>query len=175
MIIRRRFWDKLAQTIPTEQVAATKLTSAPTIMVSRLYPNIRTGFNAAQVIIIDSLVNKLNVALHMATGGAYNLQILKNKSWIFDPSSFPSPDQKNLILFFAKVYHGLLNNGNAFKQPLAMPELTVIVNNLVQAVELKNLSQINPIGPIAQKISANLRGDIKNDLARLISGPVKMV
>lgn len=164
--------SKLAQTdpnVPTTQVATNKqIPPAPAITASEAYPNIRSGYSQAQIPIIDSIVQKLNIASNIATGGTYNLQILRNRGFSFDPSSFPSPDQKNLMNFFLKIFKNLLNSGNSFRTPLIPQQLTEIVEPLIQAPELKNLSQINPTGPIAQQIPGNLQQDIKNDLMRLL-------
>lgn len=162
--LRIRILNKIAQTEP----AAKPVPPAPSITASQAYPSIRSGFDAAKVAIIDSLVGKLNVAIHTVTGGTYNLQILKNKNFIFDPSSFQSPDQKNLANFFVKVYQKLLNSGNAFAHPLTDQELAPIIDSLLQAPELKNLSQVNPTGQVAQKVSSNIQQDIKSDLTRLL-------
>lgn len=178
--LRLKFLNKIAQTatpsVPTEQVAASKpIQPAPAISASDAYPNVRTGYTAAQMDVINSLVSKLNVATHIATGGTYNLQVLKNKAFTYDPSEFQSPDQKNLVNFFNKVFHGILNAGNAFPAPLNNQQLSAIVTPLIQAPELKNLSQVNPTGQIAQKIPGNLQQDIRNDLMRLLPTPVRAV
>ena len=78
-------------TIPTtsNNTAVPADTSPP---ATSLYPTIRTGFDSARVVIIDSLAKILSNASNIATNGKYNLQNLKNNNFQFDPSSFNSPD-----------------------------------------------------------------------------------
>lgn len=165
--LRKKIIEKLAQQA-TIQPAQQQVPPAPTILASLAYPSIRSGYTSAQVNIIDDLVNKLNVATHLATNGSYNLQVLKNMNFIFDPSSFSSPDQKNLLLFFSQVFNKLLNNGNTFPAPISNQQLAGNVSTLLQSSALMNLSQINPTGPVAQKLSSSLQQDIKDDLTRLV-------
>ncbi len=164
-----RLLKKIAQetTVPTEGTTPKQLPPAPNMPASQAYPSIMSGYTSAQIGIINNLVNILNIATHQATGGAYNLQVLKNKGFSFDPSSLPSPDQKNLLNFFLKVYQKLLNSGNKFQHRLSNEEIAGLVQQLLSATELSNLSQINPSGPIAQKIQGNLQQDIKNYLILL--------
>lgn len=167
--LRKKILEKLAQqATTTPQPAQQQVPPAPAILASTAYPNIRSGYTSAQINIIDSLVSKLNNAAQLATNGSYNLQVLKNNSFIFDPSSFPSPDQKNLLLFFSQVFHRLMNNGNRFEAPVSSQQLSTNVSALLRSQALMNLSQINPTGPVAQKVSPNLQQDIKDDLTRLI-------
>jgi len=146
----------------------TSVPSDPSPPASQLYP-IRNGFDAARVVILDGLVKQLSVAANVATGGKYNLQNLKNENFQFDPSEFASPDQKNLMVFFQKVFFTLLNRGQNFNQPVNAAQLNSWVSYLLQSPELANLSQINPTGQIAQKapVSGNFKDTIREMLARL--------
>ena len=138
--------------------------------VSQLYP-IRNGFDSARASIIDGLIRQLSVAVNVATDGKYNLQKLRNINFQFDPSEFGSPDQKNLMLFFQKVFKTLLNSGQTFTQPINAVQLNNMVTFLLQSPELANLSQVNPTGQIAQKapIKGNFKDIIREQLARLRS------
>jgi hypothetical protein len=134
---------------------------------SDLY-NIRGGYDSTRVGIINGLVKILSTAANTATNGKYNLQILRNQNFTFDPSEFTSPDQKNLMVFFQKVYKTLLNNGQEFAQPVNATQLSNMVNFLLQSPELANLSQVNPTGQIAQKAPpGNFKDNIREQLARL--------
>jgi hypothetical protein len=140
---------------------------APAIRASDIYPTVRIGFDPGRVVVIDSLVGILNTASQIATAGQYNLQVLRNLNFQFDPSSFTSPDQKNLMIFFQKVWKTLLNGGVAFTAPMPAATLNTDVQFLLQSPELANLSQMNPSGAISQKIPGNFKDDIRNLIARL--------
>lgn len=146
----------------------TAVPTDPSPPVSQLYP-IRNGFDSARVAIIDGLVKQLSMSANIATGGKYNLQSLKNQNFQFDPSSFASPDQKNLMVFFQKTFNTLLNRGQDFNQPVSSTQLNSWVSYLLQSPELANLSQVNPTGQIAQKapIQGNFKDTIREALARL--------
>lgn len=140
----------------------------PSPLASSLYPTIRTGWDSARVSIVDSLCKVLSSAANVATNGTYNLQNLRNENFQFDSSSFGSPDQKNLMLFFQKVYKTLLNNGQAFTTPLTADQVKQMVPYLLQSPELANLSAVNPTGQIAQKApSGNFKDNIRDLVARL--------
>ncbi len=163
-----------APAVPTTATPSSPLPPPPALTASEAYPSIRTGWDAARIVIIDSLGSKLNLAAHIITNGEYNLQILRDKSFNFDPSSFPSPDQKNIMLFFKKVYQLLLNSGRPFNKPLTTGQIVQLVNQLGQSPELRNLAQVNPTGTLAQKLGGNLQDMIRNDLTRLGSvAPVR--
>lgn len=146
----------------------TQVQPDPSPPASDLY-NIRSGYDSARVGIINGLVRQLSAAANVATSGKYNLQILRNQNFTFDASEFNSPDQKNLMLFFLKVYKTLLNNGQEFTQAVNATQLTNMINYLLQSPELANLSQVNPTGQIAQKapIKGNFKDTIREQLARL--------
>lgn len=176
--VRLKILQKIAQTVPTDAATSTATPNAttstpvpadPSPLASSLYPGIRQGFDSARVTIIDNLVKMLSSATNVATSGKYNLQILRNQTFQFDPSSFPSPDQKNLLVFFLKVYKTLLNSGQNFEQPVTAEKLAQMVPYLLQSPELANMAQINPTGQIAQKspIPGNFKDNIRDLVARL--------
>lgn len=146
----------------------TQVPPDPSPPASQLYP-IRNGWDSARVAIIDGLVRQLSVAVNVATNGKYNLQNLRNNNFTFDPSEFGSPDQKNLMLFFLKVYKTLLHNGQNYTQPVSATQINDMANFLLQSPELANLSQVNPTGQIAQKvpIPGNFKDTIREMVARL--------
>jgi hypothetical protein len=146
----------------------TQVQPDPSPPASDLY-DIRGGYDAARVGIINGLIRQLSVAVNVATSGKYNLQILKNQNFTFDPSEFTSTDQKNLMLLFQKVYKTLLNNGQEFTAPVNAAQLTNMINYLLQSPELANLSQVNPTGQLAQKapIKGNFKDTIREQLMRL--------
>lgn len=140
----------------------------PSPPASSLYPTVRTGWDPARVVIVDSLCKILSSAANVATSGTYNLQNLRNQNFQFDSSSFGSPDQKNLMLFFQKVYKTLLNNGQSFTTALTPDQVKQMVPYLLQSPELANLSTVNPTGQIAQKAPpGNFKDNIRDLVARL--------
>lgn len=176
--LRLKILTRLAQatgaipTTSTTNVPATSNNTAvppdPSPLASSLYPSIRIGFDSARVAIIDSLVRILSSAANIATNGKYNLQNLRNQNFLFDPSEFASPDQKNLMVFFQKVYKTLLNNGQAFTVAVSAEQLQQMIPFLLQSPELANLSVVNPTGQIAQKAPpGNFKDNIRELVARL--------
>lgn len=176
--VRLKILQKIAQTVPTDAPTSTATPNAtsttpvpadPSPLASSLYPGIRRGFDSARVAIIDSLVRMLSSAANIATNGKYNFQILRNQTFQFDPSSFTGTDQKNLMVFFLKVYKTLLNNGQTFDQPVSGEKLQQMVAYLLQSTELNNLASINPTGQIAQKspIPGNFKDNIRDLVSRL--------
>ena len=176
--IRLKILRKLAQTVPSEPTTDTA-TSNPTTnaapppnpspSASSLYPTLRVGFDPARVSIIEGLVRMLSSAINISTNGKYNFQTLKNQNFQFNPSSFTSPDQKNLMVFFLKVYKTLLNGGQPFTQAVTAAQVAQMVPYLLQSPELANLSEINPTGQIAQKspMTGNFKDNIRSLVARL--------
>jgi hypothetical protein len=142
------------------------ITPDPSPPATSLYPTIRTGFNTRRSNIIDNLVKQLSVAVNTATMGQYNLLSLRDNSFQFDPSQFKSPDQKNLIVLFQKVYNSLLNHGETFQQEVNANQLHTMIQSLLQSPELNNLSTVNPTGQISQNVSTH--GDFKNAIRELL-------
>jgi hypothetical protein len=176
--VRLKILQKIAQTVPSDPTTSTATPNTttnaavapdPSPLASSLYPSIRVGWDSARVAIIESLVRSLSSAANIATNGQYNLQTLRNQNFQFDPSSFTSPDQKNLLVFFLKVYKTLLNAGQAFTQALTADQVSQMIPYLLQSPELANLSTINPTGQIAQKstIPGNFKDGIRDMVARL--------
>jgi len=160
---RKKVLEKIAQTAPTVPAttpAPAAVPPPPTFQASLVYPNISTGFNTTTVGIINQLVNLLNTAVHYATGGKVNFQTLRNSNFTLDASTMPSPDQKNLVNLSEKVYKNLLNNGTVFAKALTGIEVAEIIGRLINSQELNSLSSLNPSGPIAQKITGNLKTNI---------------
>lgn len=173
--VRFKILQKIAQTAgaTTTDVPATsnnvQVAPDPSPLASSLYPTIRTGFDAGRVTIIDTLVRMLSNAVNIATSGAYNLQNLRNQNFQFDSSGFDSTDQKNLMVFFSKVYKTLLNSGQPFTTAVTAAQLQQMIPFLLQSPELANMSQLNPTGQVAQKatIPGNFKDNIRDLIARL--------
>jgi len=168
--LRLRILKKIAQTTgdtPTSGVAQTMTVSAPTVTMEAAYPNARSGYDDARARIVFALGDLLNKSINLATAGKYNIQSLRNKSWQITPDEFPSPDQKNLAMFFKKVFISLFNNGQAFPQKLTSEQLTEKAEDLLQSQEFRNLSQVSPTGPIAIKITSNLQSEVRRLLSSL--------
>src|SRR5579864_8569697 len=174
---RLKLLTKLAQTVvsqPATSNATTPNTTTnaavppdPSPLASSLYPTIRVGFDPARVSIIETLVKMLSLGANIATNGKYNFQNLRNQNFQFDPSSLTSPDQKNLLVFFLKVYKTLLNGGQPFTTAVTADQVKQMVPFLLQSPELANLSQINPTGQISQK--SNLSGSFKDNIRDLVA------
>jgi hypothetical protein len=139
----------------------------PSPSASSLYPYLRAGFDANRITIVDQLCHILSTAANMATSGKYNLQNLRNKNFQFDPSEFADPNQKNLMVFFLKVFRTLLNSGEPFVAPVSAEQLKQMIPTLLQSQELSNLSQMSPTGQIAQKFPGNFKDNIRDLIARL--------
>lgn len=175
--LRLKLLTKLAQTVVSQPATSNTVTPNattnaavppdPSPLASSLYPTIRVGFDSARVSIIETLVKMLSSAINIATNGKYNFQNLRNQNFQFDPSSLSSPDQKNLLVFFLKVYKTLLNGGQPFTAALTADQVKQMVPFLLQSPELANLSQINPTGQIAQK--SNLSGSFKDNIRDLVA------
>ena len=171
--LRMRVLEKLAQinttSLPSDQAAQTKPTTAapPAFQASAIYPGIRYGFNTASIPIIDAFVSLLNTAVHYASNGAVNFQTFRNDSFNFDASIAPSVDQKNLMNLSKRVYHTLLNNGQAYKQALTGKQVSDMVDMILASPEFNNLSHVSPTGLLATKIQGNLKTLITNYLTYL--------
>lgn len=167
---RTKLLKKLAQTTSgTTTPPQQTIPAPPPFQASSVYPGIRQGFNAASVSAIDNLVSTLNTALQYASNGTINFQTLKNNNFSFDISASPSVDQKNLLMFSQMVYRTLLNNGNAFKQPLTGQQIAEMVNTLMQSQPLNALSQTNPAGPLARQIPGNMKTNLQAYLQYLVN------
>lgn len=154
-------------TIPGVSTTQTQIPADPSPPASQLYPSLRNGYDSQRVGIIDTLVRQLSSATNTATSGQYNLQQLRNNNFQYDPSQFSSPDQKNIVGFFYKVFRTLLNSGQTFNQPVSAQQLNNYTITLLQSPELSNLSDVNPTGQIAQK--APIKGNFKDSIRELVA------
>lgn len=167
---RKKLLEKIAQTtpVPTDQVANETIPASilppPNFQASSAYPGIRKGFNAATVVLIDTLSNILNRSLHYATAGKVNFQTLRDDNFSLDISGMPSADQKNLLSLSKKLFQDFYNRGTPFAQFLTKEQVEQITNKLLSASELSNLATINPAGAIGQKVSSNLKTTITDIL-----------
>lgn len=172
---RLKILQKIAQTAGMQGAQTTTTNSTPTTSnntqvapdpsspASDYYPTLKAAFpNSWQR--IDTLCRVLSKAVNVATNGKYNLQVLKDSNFTFDPSQFPSPDQKNIMVFFAKVYQTLLNRGQTFQQKTDPRQM---ISFLLQSSELNNLSQVNPTGQIAQQ--THIQGSFKDTIVNLLN------
>jgi hypothetical protein len=157
-IIRKRILKKLGQ--KTNNVAP------PTVSAAEVCPNLSSGYDPQRTQIIYSVADLVNKSLNIATNGGYNFKTLRDIGWNITPDMFPSPDQKNLAMFLKKLFSTLMNNGNAFANKVSLGDLNKNIEALVQSPELRNLSSVNPSGPLS-KISNNLTGNITQMLASL--------
>jgi hypothetical protein len=159
-------------TTPTPTVSGnnTIVAPPPQLSVWSAYPAPIKSYSPAQITIINGLVARLSNAVNQLTSGKYNFQALRDSTFHFDPSEFSDPDTKNLMLFFGKVFKFLLNNGIAFStNPINPQQLTTIISSLMNAPELANLSQVNPVGAVANQAPGNntLFSTIRNTLQML--------
>jgi len=86
-----------------------------------------------------------------------------------DPSGEISVDTKNLLNLSKIVYQTYLNSGNAPQDRITGNQIAAWNTALSQSQSFLNLSQLNPTGPVRQKIPGNLKDNILNmlrDLAR---------
>ena len=170
--LRIKLLEKIAQattptTVPTDQTANTAVVAAaPSFQASSMYPGILKGFNLPSINIINNIVSTLNTALHIATAGKINFQILKNNNFSTDPSSFQSSDQKNIFLLSKMVFQKLLNSGNQFENKLIPKQIQDIVGSIISSQPLLSLSSINPVSQLAQKVG-NLKQIIIDQLTLL--------
>lgn len=174
--VRLKILERIAQqTTNNSGVSAIPATTPPppAFQASSIYPGIRSGFNAASVVIIDQLCSLLNLALQYSSNGSANFQIFRNNSFNFDGSGAFNVDQKNLMLFSQLVYRTLLNSGNNFQQPLTTSAAQDMLRKLSTSPILSALSQINPTGVIAQKVPGNLKTNILSYLQYLsLANPI---
>lgn len=185
--LRRKLLNKLAQAVPGAPASPTAPTSptapnAPTTPASTTSatipppPDFQASsawgwmgekYNAASVGFINSLVTLLNKALHYASQGKFNWQILRN-NFDVDASAAGGTDAKNILNLSKLVHDTYLNKGNAFPQKVTGTQIAAWNTAISQSQSFLNLSQLNPTGTIAQKMG-NPKDAILNilrDLAR---------
>jgi hypothetical protein len=150
-------------TLPQSTPApAATLPLPPSIRATDLWGWLTRDYNTQTIGILNSLVSLLNTALHYSSNGQYNFQILKNDNFQVDPSGVPSIDTKNLIYLTSNVYRTFLNSGHEFKTKPSGNQISTWGNALINSQPLLNLSQVNPTGPLAQKIQGNIKDIILN-------------
>jgi len=163
---------KIAQQAATPATSTTATTPAtaqpatiappPQFQASSAYGWLSNAYNSTSISTINNLCSTLNIALHYASNGQFNFQILRDQSFQFDPSSAPSVDAKNLLNISALVYKTFLNSGNAFPTKPTGKQIKTWGDMIGASQAFLNLSQLNPTGIIAQKIQGNLKDNILN-------------
>lgn len=140
----------------------------PAFQASGAWGWITNDYNSYTVSVINNLISMLNTALHISSKGQFNWLILRGNSFQVDPSGVPSIDTKNLLKLSQMVYKTFINNGNQFKQKPTSEQIQNWGTAITGSQPFLNLSQLNPTGPIAQKIPGSLKDDILN-LIRLLN------
>lgn len=183
--LRRRLLNKLAQAVPGAPASPTAPTSPtapnaptepssttaatipppPSFQASGAWGWMGNVYNSASVGFIDSLADLLNKALHYASQGKFNWQILRN-NFNVDASAAGGVDAKNLLNLSKLVYETFLNGGNAFPQKVTGAQIAAWNTAVSQSQSFLNLSQLNPTGPVAQKMG-NPKDTILNILREL--------
>jgi hypothetical protein len=170
------FWTKLAQQNQTGNTALPQSTPTPAASVSPP-PSFRAtdvwgwlarDYGSQTILTINSLVSLLNMTLHYSSNGQYNFQILKNENFQVDPSGVPSIDTKNLIFLSSMVYKTFLNSGHEFKTKPTGTQIAGWGNSILNSQPFLNLSQLNPTGPLAQKVQGNIKDMIMNYVRYLL-------
>lgn len=163
-----------ATTSPDETVSqstpATTVTTVPppAFIASQIWGWLPSAYNTNTMGTINSMISLLNTALHFASNAQLNFQILRNENFQVDPSAIPSVDAKNLTNLSLLIFRTFLNGGN---QPPQKPSPQMIAqwcNQIVNSQAFLNLSQMNPTGPVAQKIPGGLKDTIMNDTRYLL-------
>lgn len=147
----------LPQTTPTP---AASVPPPPGVQASALWPALATAYNSQTVQQINGLVALLNTALHYSSNGQYNFQILKNDNFQVDQSGFPSMDTKNIFLVCSIVYKTFINAGHDFAAKPTGIQIKGWGDSLIASQPYLNLSQLNPTGPLAQKVRGNPKDQI---------------
>lgn len=155
----------LPQAAPTPTAT---LPPPPAVKATDLWGWLTRDYNTQTIGTLNSLVSLLNTALHYSSNGKYNFQILKNDNFQVDPSGVPSIDTKNLIFLASNVYRTFLNSGQEFKAKPTGEQIATWGNGLINSQPLLNLSQVNPTGPLAQKIQGNIKDTILNYVRYLL-------
>lgn len=152
-----------APTTPESTQAAT-IPPPPVFQASGAWGWMGNVYNSNSVGLIDSLADLLNKSLHYASNGKFNWEKLRN-NFNVDASAAGGEDAKNLLNLSKLVHKSYLNSGNAFPQKVTGNQIAVW-NAELQGV--LNSIQLNPTGPVAQKMG-NPKDSILNilrDLAR---------
>lgn len=183
--LRRRLLNKLAQTVPGAPASPTAPTSPtapnapteptsttaatipppPSFQASGAWGWVRNVYNSNSADQVDDLVDLLNQALHLASNGKFNWQILRNNFQV-DPSAAGGADARNLLNLSKLVHQTYLNGGNIFPQKVTGRQVATWNRGVSESPSFLSLSQLNPTGPIARKIG-NLKDRILNILREL--------
>jgi hypothetical protein len=174
---RLRLLTRIAQTAPAASnsalpqsapTPAATIPPAPAFRATDVWGWLARDYGSQTILTINSLVSLLNTALHYSSNGQYNFQILKNENFQVDPSGVPSVDTKNLIFLSSMVYRTFLNAGHEFRTKPTGTQIAGWANNIINSQPFLNLSQVNPTGPLAQKIQGNIKDMILNFVRYLI-------
>lgn len=160
---RLQFFTKIAQTTPTtapQAAPATTVAPPPAFQASGVWGWIPGSYNSTSVNTLNGLVALLNTSLHYSSNGTYNWQELYNDAFQVDPSGAPSIDTKNLLNLSILIYRTFLNSGNQFPAKPTPQQIQGWGSKVVASQAYLNLSQVNPTGPLAQKVQGNLKENI---------------
>ncbi len=170
---RYKLLTRIAQATPTQSPQSTNISPTtvpvPNFQASAIWGWLNTSYNSNSVNAINHLVNTLNTALHYASAGKFNFQVLKSSNFQVDPSSVPSVDAKNLLNLSVQVYKDYINSGNKFALAVTPQQIQGWNARITGSQAFLNLSQVNAAGPLAQKLPGNLKDNILNDLRLLVS------
>jgi hypothetical protein len=142
--------------------ASTTISPPPTFIASQIYGWLPGQYNTNSINYINGLISLLNTALHYSSNGQYNFQELRNDNFQIDPSGAPSIDTKNLLNLSILIYKTFLNSGNQFPTKPTPQQIQNWGKLIGSSQAFLNLSQLNPSGPIAQKIPGNMKDNILN-------------
>ena len=172
---RLKFLSKIAQQAAPAATASTSTSATPaaatpvpsiapppSFQASAVWGWLNSAYTPTTISTINNLCSTLNMALHYASNGQCNLQILRGQAFQVDPSGMPYVDAKNLLNLSILVYKTFLNAGNAFQAKPTGKQIKTWGDMMSNSQSFLNLSQINPTGIIAQKMSGNLKDNILN-------------
>jgi hypothetical protein len=185
---RIKFLYKIAQAVPAspatptspeapaspkapEAAKATTITlgEPPAFSASSRY-NLRNGFPANVIAIIDKLCNYLNRAMYFASNGKYNMEKSYQQGFKSDATDIPSQnvELRHIIGFTKEVFDTLLNKGTAYTTLVNKENFLDKISTLLNSQHLNNLSRINPAGPLASKLA-----DPKTFIISLLNNELK--
>jgi len=147
-----------APTTPASTQAAT-IPPPPAFQASAVWGWMGNVYNSNSVGTIDGLAGLLNKALHFASQGKFNWEKLRN-NFNVDASAAGGTDAMYLLNLSKLVHKNYLNSGNAFPQKVTGNQIAVWNTELQNAL---NTIQLNPTGPVAQKL-----GDLKNIIPNIL-------
>lgn len=172
---RLKFFSKIAQQVaapasaststsatPAAATPAPSIAPPPAFQASGVWGWLNAAYTPTTISTINNLCSTLNIALHYASNGQFNFQILRGQAFQVDPSGAPSVDAKNLLNLSILVYKTFLNAGNEFKTKPTGKQIKTWGDMISNSQSFLNLSQLNPTGIIAQKMPGNLKDNILN-------------